>query len=680
MPDRKIIAVISIIVIMVFGAAIVTGIIPFKLPRQANLISVSQVNLAQGGQAQGQYLVNTYWDIVYQVNSPQTAILVLNGACSSSNCASTSLKGTFNGATVNATSQLYVTITPGQPTAWVSLSSQSVTWAQSATGLLCQNPFGAFNNCATTAPSPPPLSVLTSGSGAVWHYSFPITVTVQKVGGGDPFTQSKTIDAFSASSVTMNNPNDPSENLTISGLGVNIGSEGLPNPAVTAFQVNGQWTVFGGYDIAGLSSGYDTYWYNGQHEFAQTGGLQNPSSSYNSPGWAQLQENLKTDCVLTYCLVNLNSYYYSPVAPSLTNSQSGSVTSQTYPAASPPGTTGTMTLTNTTNSGLALVPWMQQNYGIFSPYYESIGYGGGMSINSTALQINLPIDVFTPSVQLLASTQLVDTVISQQNNAIFKISSLVSTPSQIYDGQLGTVSMDITDTSSFGGTATISAYQGTTAFGIEPTSQLVALAAGQTKQISFTVKGAGVQTKTNDLLSFQAVNGAGQITDTQSITLTALPVPTGSSLFTIQSICLSSSPCSGISPLLNLTSGTSATVYVTIFDGGLQGTAFVSAQSGGSTIATIAPGSYNQTIGSGATSTLQFSVSGVSTGSTKMFLSVSNGTAVNDVKAFGVSVNNAPPICITNCPTPVSDWLIYLGIGIVGAAAVGLVVYYYKRR
>lgn len=681
-PNAKTFVAIAIIIVIVVGLAIASGIIPFKLPKQANLISVSQVNLASGGQAQGQYLVKTYWNIVYQASTAQQTILVLNGNCASSNCASTSLTGTFNGATVNATSQLYVTITPGQPIAWVGLTQQSVTWAQQATGLLCENPFGAFNNCQKTVPAQGPIPVLTSGTGATWHYYFPLTVTVQKIGGGDPFTESKTIDSFSVSSLTMNNPNDPNENLTINGLGANIGSEGLPSASVTGLQIGSQWYVFGGYDISGISEGYNTYWYNGQQQFQTLGGESAADQRYASPGWDQLQEAVHEECLLGSCLINTNAFYYSPVAPSLTNSPTGTSTSNTYPLPSPvPGTSASITVTNTTRSGLGLLPWMQQNYGIFSPYHESVGYGGGMSINSTTLQINLPSDVLLPEVQLLASTQMVDTVIYQQNNAIFRISNLASNPTSIYDGENGIVTMDVTDTSSFQGMATIVASQSTTAFGIEPTSQNVQLNAGQTKQVSFSVKGLAVQSKTQDQLSFQAVNGLGQITDTKSITLTALPTPIGSAFFTIQSICLSNAACSGTKPDVNVTSGGQATVYVTILSGGAQGAAYLSVKSGDSTIATISPSSYNQTLGSSATQTFQFYVSGVSTGSTTVSVSVANSTATNDHAIFTVSVNGAPPPpCITNCPPPLIPWTLYLGLAMIGIAMVGIVVYYFRRK
>ena len=50
-----------------------------------------------------------------------------------------------------------------------------------------------------------------------------MTITVQKVGGTNPFTQSQSIDAVSQNSITIGAPNDPDENVTINQLGFDAG-------------------------------------------------------------------------------------------------------------------------------------------------------------------------------------------------------------------------------------------------------------------------------------------------------------------------------------------------------------------------------------------------------------------------------------------------------------------------
>ena len=42
-----------------------------------------------------------------------------------------------------------------------------------------------------------------------------MTITVQKVGGTNPFTQQQKIDAVSQNSITIGAPNNPDENVTI---------------------------------------------------------------------------------------------------------------------------------------------------------------------------------------------------------------------------------------------------------------------------------------------------------------------------------------------------------------------------------------------------------------------------------------------------------------------------------
>ncbi len=505
MPSGRTIAavvvILGIIVSLVFLSGVASPFLASIVGGQAP-ISVSTVNLTQGGTAQGQYLVGTDWDIVLDVRVPQTVSLVLNGNCASSNCASTGLSGTFNGATVNATSQLYVTITPGQPIAWVQLSGQSGNWAQNAEGYFC-NTQQAYQGCQTSAQAEGPINAFYSGAGATWNYRYPVTITVQKVGGGDPFTTSKTIDIFSASSVTITNPNDPSESVSMSGLGASIGAEGLPSPVVSALQVNGQWYAFGT-SPSSIFQGYNNYWYGGTQGFTNQAGESSPDPSYQSPGWQQV-ESYGCNVYIGICFSSGTLYWYNPVAPPLTSSQAAS--SNTYSLGSP------YYLKLTNNAGQGLIPWLQSNYG-FNPYLESIG--SGISVNSTTLQVNLPTNVFQPTVQMLASTNLVDTVIYQQNNAQFKITG-IQAPSSLANGQTGTISVTLQDTSSFQGTATVEWTQNPEAIGIQPDSQEITLQAGQSGTVTFNVLGSCPQSTGTDEVTFSAINGADQTTSSSSV-------------------------------------------------------------------------------------------------------------------------------------------------------------------
>ncbi len=510
MPNGKTIAAAIVILGIVVGLVFLSGVAP---PFLASIVggqapvSISQVNLTQGGTAQGQYLVNTAWDIVLNVRVPQTVSLVLNGKCASSNCASTSLSGTFNGAPVNATSQLYVTISPGQPIAWVQLSGQSGNWAQSASSSdgcpTVTSPSEPLAWCAVNAAAQGPINVF---SGSDWSYRYPVTITVQKVGGGDAFTASQSIDVLSDHSVTITNPNDPSESVSLSGLGANIGAQAPPcggGCVVSSFEANGQWYAF----ATGPSSifqEFNNYWYNGQQGVSQS--YSSPDPSYNSPGWQQLEVSPPP----WWCIgCASGGYWYVPIAPSIYGSQSSNSQSWTVAVSN----FATVPATFTTNAGQGLIPWLQSNYG-FNPYLENVG--SGISVNSTTLQVNLPTNVFQPTVQLLASTNLVDTVIYQQNNAQFKITG-IQAPSSLANGQTGTINVTLQDTSSFQGTAAIDWTQNPNYINLQPNSQEITLQAGQSGTVTFNVLGSCPQNPGTDTVTFSAINGVDQTTSSSSV-------------------------------------------------------------------------------------------------------------------------------------------------------------------
>ena len=511
MPSKKVVAGIVILLLgVLLGGIVLSGV---SLPSLNFVggqgpISISQVNLTQGGTPSGKYLTGTDWDIVLDVRTPQTVSLVLNGACVSSNCASTGLTGTFNGAEVNATSQLYVTIAPGQPIAWLSLTGVSGDWAQAASSSYssCPNVVTPSNLgsgwCNVVAQSLGPMNVFTSGTGATFNYVFPVTITVTKIGGGDSFTASKTIDAFAANSVTITNPNDPNESLSMSGLGASIGAEGLPPAEVTAMQVNNNWYVFGT-TPSEIFQGYNQYWYGGQQNSPAS--TSSPSSNYNSPGWQELNVNPAP----WWCLGCTSAgYYYTPVAPIVggyqySSSQQWTVAASNY---------ATVSASFNTNYGQGLIPWLESQFS-YNPYLENVG--SGMSVNSTTLQINLPTNVFQPTVQLLASTTLVDTVIYQQNNAQFKITN-IQAPISLANDQLGSVNVTLQNTSPFQGPATVDWAQNPSYLNIQPNSQLITLQAGQTGTVTFKILGSCPQSAGNDQVTFATINGAGQITSSKS--------------------------------------------------------------------------------------------------------------------------------------------------------------------
>ena len=116
--NAKVVAVGLVIVILVV-ALFLSGIIPgFRLPQKAQLIAVSSVNIEPGGSVQNSYVVGTDWDIALTVNSFQNVAALELGPSNQTTCGA----GTVcSGQKVIPTSQVYITLTPGQPYVSVNL-------------------------------------------------------------------------------------------------------------------------------------------------------------------------------------------------------------------------------------------------------------------------------------------------------------------------------------------------------------------------------------------------------------------------------------------------------------------------------------------------------------------------------------------------------------------------------
>lgn len=523
--NKKLVVIIIAILVIASIVGIVSGVIPFH-PTKATLISAGKVNLTYGGTEQGTYLVESQWALNYYVNGPQTAVLVLGGTCSGqTNCTSTQLSGTYNGQPVSATKQLYITMTAGQPEAWVDLSGQVESYAQAATGLECENPFGAYNNCQVNAEAPSPVTIYTSGSGASWSYDYPVTITV-KDGNGN-LIGSKTIDVFHQESVTIADPSNPDDNVTINHLGANIAGEGLPSANVMLIEsASGQLLLFGGDAVQGVQQLYNNYWYGGNTQFSTPS--PSPLAAYQQPGWKQAEVKSQISCAFGGCASTSTEYYYYPIEPQLSGSFVGKSNSSTYQSAGfIIGTNNYYTVTDTTYNGYGLTDYLQNRYQLFS--YQGESLGNGMIINGTGgktLQMVLPINVFTPEIQLLVSTGIVQTVISQVDNAQFQITHITPSSSSLQDSQSGAISVTVKDTSSYQGTATIQVGQSSQALNIQPLQKQITLQAGQTGTVTFNTKGTGVSSPTTDTITFMVINGQGTVTDTKTTSVTVSPLPT----------------------------------------------------------------------------------------------------------------------------------------------------------
>ena len=699
--NSKVVAVGLVISILVI-AILVSGIIPgFHLPRKASLISVSNVNLQPGGQIQNSYVIHTYWDAVLTINSQQNVALAQVNFGPSND---SSLQGNqINGQTVKPTTQIYVTFNPLQPYITLSLLQRSTTFAPAATGFGNVTTPGCNNNFCTTAwngeqisTQAQPLTYYTvNPNDAVWHYHYPVQITVQKAGGLNPFTITNVVDVEQTNSITIANPQNPSENLTINSLGNFKGSLSSPpinNPIF--YQANGNWYGWNN-GLQGISS-YAQYWFGSSDNFgaANGEGISSPDQSYwpgsqttysypnetsscpNTvhPGWGQVEGYT--------ALIHPASqaYFYYPIGPQIaTDQQSYSKSQVAYSWSAGGAPNYDYTITQQC-PGLSLNSWL--GYAGYTQFqWNPYGLGNWGTVNSSMLVEDLPYSpsisgsVVIPTLQLLISSTLVNTIIYQINNATFSLSTPTLSSSSIQSGEPDTITTTVTNTGSVSGTPTIGASDSLGILDISPITTTGALNPGQSAKLEFTVSGLTVLTSTKDTINVWVSNDAGQITDSKSVSITVTPQPTaGQPDFVITNITAPSS----------LAAGSSHSVTITLENLGASGTAQLTVTSEEPLIADIVPTIYNQSIGSGTSVPISLTLT---TGQ----LPKSSQTVTFDVAVTGgatskfsvlITVGGGPPgaTCPPSCGPggiPILDYAIG---GILIAAAVVIGVWYFRKN
>ncbi|MDE2438989.1 MAG: hypothetical protein KGN01_06415 [Patescibacteria group bacterium] len=675
------------------------------IPNSASLVSVSQVNLQPGGTLQGSYLLHTYWDVVLTANSYQNLALtqVNFGPDNNSQLSGNNL----NGQTVTPSTQLYVTINPLKPYLTTPISEDQLKYSPNANGI--GDPISEVN-CVSSCTSQGTASTVPSESltyyyptTGIWSYHYPINITVSAVGGPNPFTQSRVIDVENTPSITFTNPANSAQTLQITNLGNLEGALSQPNPGTSTvfFQGtnNGVSEWYGFYDaLSAIESSFPQYWYGSSTSFTQLNGQSTPNTNFwpngkcdstVHPGWEQS---------VTYNpymgQINNPSYFYTPISPPI----AGTI--------SPINTTKTIYTENTGRSGFqineqttfctnqagpvgtqlptSLVDWLGWS-GVkqfnFNPYASP----NSGTINSTMLVIPAPTSAWTtgtiatPEMQLLVSSELVNTIVYQVNNAQFKINSITSTQNSIQAGASTTVTLSIQNTASYTGTATVSYYDALSKFSVNPPTTSLTLGAGASGQVQFTLTGLATTSATQDTIHFYVQNDAYQITDSKSIQLTDTPQFTGGNPnFVITNI---NAPKS-------ISVGGQGTLSISIQNLGGSGSALIQTTSETPSVATVAPQNYTQAIGSGVTSTVSLTIVGIS---------ANNGTqtATFDITILGgvqpvttkISVQITPsgsvPCQFTNsCPPNGSNNydLIYAGIAVAMVAIVGVSIYLYRRQ
>ena len=166
------------------------------------------------------------------MNSFQNVAALELGPSNQTTCGS----GTVcSGQTVAPTSQVYITLTPGQPYVSVNLIpvqsgngfsnpivSSVCGYGNNLTGIngFFQDYFQGKQICTNSLNSE--FYIPTS---QFWTPHYPVTINVQVVGGSSPAKFSQTVDIVNMPSniLRISNPSNPDQNITINNLGSLLG-------------------------------------------------------------------------------------------------------------------------------------------------------------------------------------------------------------------------------------------------------------------------------------------------------------------------------------------------------------------------------------------------------------------------------------------------------------------------
>jgi len=684
------VAAVGLVIAILVVAVLLSGVIPgFHLPQKAQLISVSSVNIQPGGSIQNSYVVGTDWYVALTVNSFQNVAALELGPSNQTTCGS----GTVcSGQTVAPTSQVYITLTPGQPYVSVNLIpvqsgngfsnpivSSVCGYGNNLTGIngFFQDYFQGKQICTNSLNSE--FYVPTS---QFWTPHYPVTISVQVVGGSSPAKFSQTVDIVNMPSniLRISNPSNPDQNITINNLGSLLGNEWPTDVGNLLFYQGGSkcqgWCAFGSpsSDAQAALGRYADYWFGSEPSFLQSTGVSTPdptyySSSCTSPGWGQVY-----GYTLNALGQNLeHTYFYYPINPSLTTPAS-SINATVKVDTNDVGETQ-YAHTNQC-AGEDLTDYLYSHTTAFqNTYGKSLGWS--ISSNGT-LTMPLPnqavASVSTPAITILIPTSLANTILYQVNNAQFKITAISASSTTVTAGGYTTVTGTIENSGTISGTPQLN-YYGNNLFDLSGLS-LTTLNPGQSEPFSLTATGLNTLLSSKNTITFYVENDAGQVTDTRQLTLTDRPPASlGVPSFAIQGIKGSSTV--GV--------GSEITLTVEISSQGAAGTAYLSSSSENNQVSIVSPETQNVTIGGTNTEGISFYVTGVTAGNTTIYFAVSNGQGQSQTVQTAITVTGSSSgPCVVDCnPNNPSSGIPLLDV-VVGAVliivAVVIGVWYFRRN
>ena len=320
-------------------------------------------------------------------------------------------------------------------------------------------------------------------------------------------------------------------------------------------------------------------------------------------------------------------------------------------------------------------------------YSNPYGNSNPWSVSTQQLTIDLSgsgsllSSVIIPQTQLLVSTSLADTVVNQVNSAPFTITQIASTTSTLGGGQITNIGVTVQNTGSYAGSATLSFSQISDLVSLSPPSATFTLNSGASQTFNFAATGLYTTTPNLDKLTFFVMNSAGLVTDSKSFTLTVEPPPlAGTTDFKIENVSLPKS----------VAVGAQVSMTVDIQSIGVAGVAYITATSSANQIVSVNPTHVNQSMGSGNTVPVGFTVvgvalpSGVTQQSVTIDVQVSNGSSISEsmVSILVTSTGGAP--CIINCNNnnssgPALTEIIAIVL-VVAAAGAGIVAVMKRKK
>jgi hypothetical protein len=600
--------------------------------------------------------------------------------------------------TVVPKNQLYVSVTPLQPYAYVPLSCSNDQFAPGSSGYgtpVYESASRTGVGYTATAVSTQPQNIeVCSPTTSSWTSVYPVKISVIEQSGNSSYNwPAQVFNALGANTVFLTDPQNPNLKIQINNLGAFAGSRSPPSLSESDGFFQGtqggvsQWYGFNN-ALQGIAQ-FTNYWFGTSTSFSSSGGQLNYGSQYwpdgicdasVHPGWEQIY--LGNGQPPSAIDPNYGGgYWYAPITPSVSSPVGANYSDVHYGASQSGKSVISQICSDNGQLPMSLIGYL--GHAGFSSYdftpFASEGVSG-YSINSSMLIQDLPMPslagVGIPTMQFEIPAELLNTVIYQVNSAQFKISSLKPSATSVESGSTVTFSGSIQDSSSYPGTATLYISQNATLFGITPVSPITFSSASQSQSFSFALTALFVKQAAGDAVTLCVGNDAGQITDCKSSAVTILPQPVNGFVnLVIESINAPSS----------VQVGHDAGVSVTIKNLGISGTAFLNASSQSNTIAAIAPLEQNQSIGSGQTLSIPFTVTGLSGNSTQTVsftILVSNGTyATSQVFSMNVTAGMPGP-CLTNCPPGTPWWQLWqtwAAIGIAAVASVAGFIFYRKH-